>query len=143
MATMPFVSPRVWYALTLTMFDEFSGGYYACRLSIERSDGEHAVMDREHHDAATECIYTTSVGEKRVERPVFVKVDDVVFPVFAADVPPETLVVPDDLFEAIRTDDPPTVTELLVAKGDRAATLLEMFRSVTGSSNDVRSISGV
>lgn len=125
------------------MFDEFFAGYDVCRLSIERSDGEHAVVDREYHDAATERIYTTGVGAQRVDRPVFVKVGDVLFPVFAADVPPETLVVPDDLLEAIRIDDPPTVTELRVAKGDRAATLLEVFRSVTGGSNDVRSISGV
>jgi len=118
------------------MFEESSAGYYVCRLSIERSDREHAVVDREYHDAVTDRVYTTGAGRERVERPIFVKVNDVLFPVFAAGVPPETLVVPDDLLEAIRIDDPPTVTELLVAKEERAGILLEMFRSTTMTAPD-------
>jgi hypothetical protein len=114
------------------MFEEFSAGYYVGQLYIGLSDGEYAVMEREQHEEANEQIYTTGEGVERVDHQLVMKVDESHFPVFSADdVPTDTLAVPDDVLEATRIDDPPTVREVLVAKAERAAQLLEWFTSYT------------
>jgi hypothetical protein len=114
------------------MLEEFSSGYYVGQLNIELSDGEHAVMEREQHEEANEQIYTTGEGVERVNHPLVMKVDESHFPVFSADdIPTDTLALPDEVLEATRIDNPPTVKEVLVAKAERASQLLEWFTPYT------------
>lgn len=108
------------------MFEEFSAGYYVGRLYIEPYDGEHAVMDRNQHEEANEQIYASGEGIERVDHPLVMKVNEHHVPVFAADdVPADTVGLPEQVHEATRVDSPPTLKEVLVAKAERAAQLLE------------------
>lgn len=60
------------------------------------------------------------------------KVDEHHFPVFATDdVPADTLGLPDLTLEATRVETPPTLTEVLVAKAERAAQLIDWATSYT------------
>ena len=107
------------------MFEEFSAGYYVGRLYIEPYDGDHAVMDRGQHEEANEQIYSSGDGIERLDYPLVMKVDEHHFPVFAADdLPADTVGLPERVHEATRVDSP-TLTEVLVAKAERAAQLLE------------------
>lgn len=120
------------------MFEKFSAGYYVGRLYIEPHEGEHAVMDRDQHVAANEQVYATGDGVERVDHPLVMKVDESHFPVFAADdVPSDTLGLPDVVLEATRVDTPPTLREVLVAKAERAAQLLEWATPYTINEPDL------
>ena len=108
------------------MFEEFSAGYYVGRLYIEPYDGDHAVMDREQHEEANEQIYSSGKKIERLDQPLVMKVEQSHIPVFAADdIATDTLGLPEDVLEATRIDTPPTLKEVLVAKAERAAQLLE------------------
>lgn len=114
------------------MFEEFSAGYYVGQLYIKPYDGEHAVMERDQHEEANEQIYVTGDGVERLDNPLVMKLDDHHFPVLGTnEVPTDTLAMPDAIIEANHIDDPPTLTEILVAKADRAAQLLEWFTPYT------------
>ena len=119
-----------------TMFEEFSAGYYLGRLYVEPREGEQAVIHDEHHERANEQVYATSEGIERLDNPLVMKVDGAHFPVHgASDVPARTLAVPEELLEATRVEDPPTLTEVLVAKAEKAGQLLRLFAaSPTGDS---------
>jgi hypothetical protein len=113
-------------------FEEFSVSYYVGQLYIEPTDGEHAVMEREQHEAANEQVYTTGRGVEGVDHPLIVKLDDTHFPVFGAeDVPADTLGLPDAVLEATQVDTPPTLRSVLVAKAARAAQLLDWYTPYT------------
>ena len=108
------------------MFEEFSAGYYVGRLYIEPYDGDHAVMDRGQHEAANKQVYATGAAVERLDHPLVMKVEQRHVPVFAADdMPVDTLGVPDTVLETTRIEKPPTLKEVLVAKAERAAQLLE------------------
>ena len=120
------------------MFEEFSTAYYIGHLYVEPVDGEHAVMEREQHEEANEQVYTTGEGIERMDNPLVVKLDGSYFPVFSAeDVPTDTLAVPDEVLEATRVDDPPTLEQVLVAKAERAGQLLEWFTSYRVGTSDI------
>jgi len=110
------------------MFEEFSAGYYLGRLYVSPREGEQAVMHEEHHEQANEQVYATGEGVERLDNPLVMKLDSTHFPVHGAgDVPAGTLGVPEELLESTRVEDPPTLTEVLVAKAGQAAQLLSWF----------------
>lgn len=114
------------------MFEEFSADYYVGQLYIEPYDGDHAVMESDQHEEANEQIYATGDGVERLDNPLVMKLDDHHFPVLGTDeVPTDTLAVPATVLQASQIDDPPTLKEILVAKADRAAQLLEWFTPYT------------
>lgn len=120
------------------MFEAFSAGYYIGRFYIEPYDGAHAVMDRDQHEAANEQVYTTGETIERLDHPLVMKVDESHLPIFAADdIPMNTLGLPDAALEAARIDQPPTPKEVLVAKAERAAQLLEWTTLYTIQESDL------
>lgn len=69
---------------------------------------------------------------ERRDHPLVMKVDETHIPVFAADdVSTDTLGLPDPMLESTRVDHPPTLKEMLVAKAERAAQLLEWVTPYT------------
>lgn len=120
------------------MFEEFSAGYYVGRVYIEPYDGDHAVMDRDQHAEANEQVYATGEPIERGDHPLVMKVDERHFPVFAADdMPTDTVGLPAPMLESTRVDTPPTLKEVLVAKADRAAQLLEWATPYTVQEPDL------
>lgn len=108
------------------MFEEFSAGYYVGRLYIEPHDGDYAVMDRDQHEEANEQVYASGEVIERRDHPLVMKVDTSYVPVFGDDdVPVDTLALPDRTLRATTVENPPTLKEVLVAKAERAAHLLE------------------
>ncbi len=121
----------------MPMFEEFSAGYYVGQLYIELTDGEHAVMDRDQHQAANEQVYATGEGVERVDLPLIMSVDESYFPVFGADdVSTDTLAVPGTILETTRINDPPTLKEVLVAKAAEATRLLDWATPYTVNEAD-------
>ena len=58
------------------MFEEFSAGYYVGQLYIKPYDGEHAVMEREQHEAANKQVYATDTGIERLDYPLLMMLGD-------------------------------------------------------------------
>lgn len=110
------------------MFEEFSGGYYLGRLYVEPYAGEVPAMHRTQHEQVNEQVYTTGEGVERTDAPLVMKLEDCHFPVQgAADVPADTLALPEAFLSAAGVDDPPALREVLLAKADQAARLLDWF----------------
>jgi len=110
------------------MFEEFSAGYYLGRLYVEPREGDRAVIHEEYHERANERVYATGEGVERLDGPLVMKLDGAHFPVHGApDVPGGTLAVPDELLDSTEIEDPPTLTEVLLAKAGRATRLMEWF----------------
>jgi hypothetical protein len=108
------------------MFERFSRGYYLGRLYVEPGDRETAAMCREQHERVNEQLYADE-GLDRLDRPLVMKLDTSHFPVTGDEgVPPDTLTVPRDLLEDTRVRNPPTLREVLLAKGERARQLLDL-----------------
>ena len=107
------------------MFEEFSSGYYLGRLYVEPFDGEYAVMQRDQHQLVNEQLYASDDGVDRLDVPLVMKVDHQHFPVLGEEgIPNGTLGLPAVLLEKCDIRNPPTLTEVLLAKADRAAQLL-------------------
>jgi hypothetical protein len=114
------------------MLAPYSAAYYLDRVSVEPADGDHAVLEREQHRQAVAAVYTAGVGVERLDLPLVVKLGHQHLPVFADDaVPTGTMAVPEAVLEALPIDEPPAVTEVLVAKAARARQLLEWFSPYT------------
>ena len=110
------------------MFEEFSGGYYLGRLYVEPYDGAEAAMHADQHLAANRQVYATGEGVERLDTPLVMKLDGAHFPVHGADdVPTDTLALPREYLADTRIRDPPTLTEVLLAKADCAGRLLRWF----------------
>lgn len=110
------------------MFEEFSGSYYLGRLYVEPTDGDRATMQLDQHEQVNEQVYATGEGVERTDAPLVMKLEHCHFPVHgAADVPADTLALPQSLLQAVGIADPPTLAEVLLAKADRAAQLLGWF----------------
>lgn len=110
------------------MFEEFSQGYYLGRLYVEPYEGPQAVMHSDQHEQANEQLYATGEGIERLDNPLVVKLGETHLPVHAApDIPSDTLGIPDALLDESQIDDPPTLTEVLLAKAERAEQLLRWF----------------
>lgn len=114
------------------MFEQFSRGYYLGRLYVEPSPDETAKMCSTQHERVNRQLYADGEGIDRTDHPLVMKVGQTHLAVHGDEqVPADTLAVPEDILtEAVRN--PPTLTEVLLAKADRAAQLLEFTKGPTG-----------
>lgn len=107
------------------MFEQFSRGYYMGRLYVEPSRDEHTTMCKRQHEQLNEQLYATGEGLERVDMPLVMKLGDRHLSVHGEEgVPADTLSVPENLLEDAAIRNPPTLREVLLAKGDRASQLL-------------------
>jgi len=110
------------------MFERFSSGYYLGRLYVEPTDGDRTTMSKTQHEALNEQLYAEGTGLERLDRPLVMKLGTRHLPVHGApDVPADTLSVPEPVLEETSVDNPPTLSEVFLAKADRAAKLLSLF----------------
>lgn len=108
------------------MFEEFSGGYYLGRLYVRPSGSDRALMHRHQHERLNEQLYAEGEGVERLDNPLVMKVADAHFPVHGDDsVPADTLAVPEETLEE-RVRNPPTLTEVLLAKAEYADRILRL-----------------
>ncbi len=102
------------------MFEQFSSGYYLGRLYVEPYGGDHAVINRKHHEQVAEQLYDAE------DEPLVMKIGSTHVAVHgAADVPGRTVALPETALSASGTDNPPALREVFLAKADRARQLLE------------------
>ena len=102
------------------MFEEFSRGYYLGRLYVKPGDNKTPKMCDRQHDQVTGQLYDRPV-------PPVMKVGRQHFAVEGeASVPADTLAVPESILDSADVDNPPTLTEVFLAKADRAAQLLSL-----------------
>lgn len=114
--------------VVVSMFEEFSQGYYLGRLYVEPHDGDRAVMQTQQHERVNEQVYATGEGIERLDAPLVMKLDDHHFSVHGLDgVPEDTLAIPSELFEHTRVRNPPALKEVLLAKAEQAGQLLKWF----------------
>ena len=115
------------------MFEPFSRGYYMGRLYVEPSVDEHTTMCKRQHEQLNEQLYATGEGLERVDMPLVMRVGDRHLSVHGEKgVPADTLSVPEELLEDTSVRNPPTLQEVLLAKGDRASQLLTFAEGAAG-----------
>ena len=103
------------------MFEPFSRSYYLGRLYVEPYAGDRPVIHAEHHEQVNEQLYDDYDG------PLVMKIGNAHVPVHGADdVPGGTVALPEAALSATGVDNPPTLSEVLLAKADRAGQLLEL-----------------
>lgn len=101
------------------MFEPFSRSYYLGRLYVEPYAGDRAVMHAEQHEQVNDELYDDHPG------PLVMKIGTAHVPVHGADdVPGGTVALPEAALSATGVDNPPTLSEVLLAKADRASQLL-------------------
>jgi hypothetical protein len=126
------------------MFEPFSRGYYLGRLYVEPVDEARASMCRADHERVNEQLYTEGTGVERTDRPLVMKLGRRHFPVQGAeDVPAGRLAVPRPVLEAESIRNPPALTEVLLAKADRAAQLLGLTAGPTPPGDDGTDPTGI
>ena len=109
------------------MFERFSESYYLGRLYVEPHGGERALMHRDQHEQVNEQLYATGGGLERLDTPLVMKIGGRHFPVLGADgVPEGTVALPEASLEDARVENPPSLSEVLLATRDRAAQLLRL-----------------
>ena len=109
------------------MFADFSSGYYVGRLYVEPHGGDTALMQREQHERVNEQLYATDAGIERLDHPLVMKLENSHFPVHGDDgIPGNTLAVPHGVVESTTIDPLPSLREVLLAKAERAAQLLDL-----------------
>lgn len=112
------------------MFEPFSSSYYLGRLYLEPYAGAQAVIHEEHHEQVENQLYEDYSG------PLVMKIGTTHVPVHGAeDVPGGTVAVPEETLSAAGVDNPPTLSEVLLAKADRAAQLLELGGDPSGEAS--------
>lgn len=108
------------------MFETFSRAYYLGRLYVEPYDGDRPVMRRDQHEEVNEQLYATGDGIERLDNPLVMKLGNRHLAVHGeSGIPDRTLAVPDAMLDE-RIRDPPNLREVLLAKADRAAQLVNM-----------------
>lgn len=108
------------------MFEQFSGGYYLGRLYVEPYGGDRPAMHSDQHEHVNRQLYATGEGVERVDTPLVMKVGRRHLAVHGEEgIPERTLAVPTGMLDedAGRL---PDLREVLLAKADRAAQLIEM-----------------
>jgi hypothetical protein len=116
------------------MFERFSSGYYLGRLYVESYEGEHAVMHRDHHERVNEQLYAEGVGIERLDLPLVMKIGGAHVPVHGAPgIPERTVALPDEVVERTGLRNPPQLSEVLLAKADRARQLLDIEAELPGA----------
>jgi len=114
------------------MFEEFSAGYYIGRLYVQPTDRDAPLMARAQHELVNRQLYSDGEGLERLDTPLVMKIDERHVPVHGDEgVPRDTVVLPEGVLEDTRIDAPPELTEVLLAKADRARQLLR----ITGGSD--------
>jgi len=127
------------------MFEPFSSGYYLGRLYVEPHVGDRPAMHREQHEHVSEQLYAdagsgetagasegqptprSDQSDRSGEQPLVMKIGGTHVPVHGADgVPERTVALPEDWLAATRLRNPPTLTEVLLAKRERAEQLLHV-----------------
>jgi hypothetical protein len=109
------------------MFEAFSSGYYLGRLYVEPADTDRAAMNQSQHERVNEQLYATDDGLSRTDLPLVMKLGAAHLAVDGQEsVPERTLAVPADRLEDLDVDNPPTLSEVLLAKRDHAARLLDI-----------------
>jgi len=122
----------MWYVHMHRMFEQFSRGYYLGRLYVQPSDDDAATMCRRQHERVNEQLYASGEGIERTDLPLVMKVGTNHFPVHGEEgVPADTLAVPEEILDGT-VRNPPTLQEVLLAKADRAAQLLELTEGPVG-----------
>lgn len=102
------------------MFERFSNGYYLGRLYVEPGSEGVPQMCRDQHERVLRDVY---------ERPVppVMKLGRHHFAVeAAAGLPSDTLALPESVLDGAAVRNPPTLTEVFLAKADRAQQLLAL-----------------
>jgi hypothetical protein len=109
------------------MFESFSQGYYLGRLYVEPTDGERAVMQTDQHERVNRQLYADGDGLERLDSPLVVKLGTRHLAVHGSpEVPGDTLAVPPEVLEETGIQTPPELSEVLLAKPDRASQLLRI-----------------
>ncbi|WP_336036305.1 DUF5802 family protein [Halobacterium yunchengense] len=110
------------------MFEAFSSGYYLGRLYVEPTAGERAAINSRHHERVNEQLYTGDDDAiVRTDLPLVMKLGSSHLAVDGEDdVPERTLAVPEDVLESASVDNPPSLEEVLLAKREHAARLLDI-----------------
>lgn len=117
------------------MFAAFSAGYYLGRLYVQPGDREDAVIDAEQHEQVNRELYATGDGLERLDAPLVMKVHERHVPVHGEEgVPRDTLVLPRSTLEDTRVSNPPALTEVMLAKADRARQLLRLCEGARDAS---------
>ena len=107
------------------MFEPFSSGYYLGRLFVEPSHDDMATMQQAQHERVTEQLYATAEGVERLDAPLVMKLGETHLAVHGSPAVPEgTLAVPETTLESIRIENPPAVSDVLLAKADHAERLV-------------------
>lgn len=104
--------------VTYCVLEQFSRGYYFGRLYVEPSPDETATMCSAQHERVNRQLYTDGEGVERTDRPLVMKVGT------------RHLAVPEDVLDET-VQNPPTLTEALLTKADRAAQLLDLSGGAT------------
>lgn len=109
------------------MFEAFSSGYYLGRLYVQPAAGDHAAMNGDQHEQVNEQLYTTDEGLSRTDLPLVMKLEESHITVHGEDdLPGRTLAVPEDVLEDLSVENPPELTEVLLAKRDHARRLVDI-----------------
>jgi len=107
------------------MFEPFSSGYYLGRLYVEPTDEGRPAIQRTQHERVNERLYATGEGVERLDAPLVMKLGQTYLAVHGSDAVAEgTLAVPAETLEHIHIDDPPTLSEVLLAKAEHAQRLV-------------------
>jgi UDP-N-acetylglucosamine enolpyruvyl transferase len=105
------------------MFERFSSGYYLGRLYVEPHENERSVMHRDLHERVHDQLY----DDAEESAPLVMKIGSAHVPVHGADgVPGRTVALPRSVLAAIGVENPPALSEVLLAKADRASQLLDI-----------------
>ena len=105
------------------MFERFSSDYYLGRLYVEPHESERAVMQRADHERVSEQLYDGADDPE----PLVMKVGSTRLRVHGAGgVPGWTLALPESVLPAAGVETPPALDEVLLAKTDRGARLLDL-----------------
>ncbi|MEF8814937.1 MAG: DUF5802 family protein [Halovenus sp.] len=112
------------------MFEHFSSGYYLGRLYVEPAGGETPAMCRTQYRRVNEHLYAEGTGVESLDRPLVMKVGTTHLTVTGEEgMPADTLAVPEQVLESAGIENPPELSEVFLAKADRARQLLALDQS--------------
>ncbi|MFP4632714.1 MAG: DUF5802 family protein [Halobacteriales archaeon] len=110
------------------MFEEFTRGYYLGRMYVEPHDAPGPVMHDEDYHELRRSLYDDA------DLPLVFKLGNHHLPVEGDEsVPSMTLGLPDEVAESVELERPPQLENVLLAKRDAAAWILEQLGRVRGT----------
>jgi hypothetical protein len=109
------------------MFSTFSRSYYVGRLFVAPRDGDRAVVHDDLQERVNEQLYADDEALARLDAPLVMKLGNRHFAVHGADdVPGGRLELPRSVLADADVRNPPSREEVLLAKRDVAARMLEL-----------------